>query len=109
MVGLTVQNFVSAATGIAVFLALTRGIMRKSASVIGNFWVDLTRSVVYVLLPLSVILGVALVGEGVVQTFSPAVTMTTMEGQSQTIPLRTRGFASRHKATGHKRRRLFQC
>jgi K+-transporting ATPase ATPase A chain len=87
MVGLTVQNFVSAATGIAVFLALTRGILRKTTGVIGNFWVDMTRSIIYVLLPLSVILGVALLGEGVVQTFSPAVTATTLEGQSQTIPL----------------------
>ncbi len=87
MVGLTVQNFVSAATGIAVFLALTRGILRRTTGVIGNFWVDMTRSIVYVLLPLSVILGVALLGEGVVQTFSPAVTVTTVEGQSQTIPV----------------------
>jgi len=87
MAGLTVQNFVSAATGIAVFLALTRGILRKTTGVIGNFWVDMTRSVVYVLLPLSVILGIALLGEGVVQTFSPAVAVTTVEGQSQTIPL----------------------
>ncbi len=87
MAGLTVQNFVSAATGIAVFLALTRGILRKTTSVIGNFWVDMTRSIVYVLLPLSVILGVALLSQGVVQTLSPAVTVTTVEGQSQDIPL----------------------
>jgi K+-transporting ATPase ATPase A chain len=87
MVGLTVQNFLSAATGIAVFFALTRGILRKTTGVIGNFWVDMTRSIVYVLLPLSVILGVALLGEGVVQTLSPAVTATTFEGQLQTIPL----------------------
>ena len=87
MVGLTVQNFVSAATGIAVFLSLTRGIMRKTTNVIGNFWVDMTRSVVYVLLPLSVILGVALLSDGVVQTFSPSVIATTVEGQHQTIPL----------------------
>jgi len=87
MVGLTVQNFVSAATGIAVFLALTRGILRKTTGVIGSFWVDMTRSIVYVLLPLSVILGVALLGQGVVQTLSPAVTATTLEGQSQAIPL----------------------
>ena len=87
MVGLTTQNFVSAATGIAVFLALTRGIIRKTTNTIGSFWVDLTRSVVYVLLPLSLILGIVLVGEGVVQTFSPAVTVTTVEGSAQTIPL----------------------
>jgi K+-transporting ATPase ATPase A chain len=87
MVGLTVQNFVSAATGIAVFLALARGISRRATNVIGNFWVDMVRSVVYVLIPLSIVLGVALLGEGVVQTFNPYVTVTTLEGQSQTIPL----------------------
>ncbi|MBK7141953.1 MAG: potassium-transporting ATPase subunit KdpA [bacterium] len=87
MVGLTTQNFVSSATGIAVFLALTRGIIRKTTNTIGSFWVDLTRSVVYVLLPLSLILGIVLMGEGVVQTFSPAVTVTTVEGSAQTIPL----------------------
>lgn len=87
MLGLTVQNFVSAATGIAVLLALTRGIARKTTSTIGNFWADLTRSVVYILLPLSIILALILVGQGVVQTFSPAVTVTTVEGTPQTIPL----------------------
>lgn len=87
MIGLTVQNFVSAATGIAVFLALARGIIRKTTDKIGNFWVDVTCSIVYVLLPLSLILGIVLVGEGVVQTFSPAVTVTTVEGPAQTIPL----------------------
>lgn len=87
MLGLTVQNFVSAATGIAVLLALTRGIVRKSALTIGNFWTDLTRSVVYVLLPLSIILAFFLIGQGVVQTFSPAVSVTTVEGTTQTIPL----------------------
>jgi potassium-transporting ATPase potassium-binding subunit len=87
MLGLTVQNFVSAATGIAVFLALTRGIARKSTATIGNFWTDMVRSVVYVLLPLSIILTVVLVGQGVVQTFSSYVDVTTLEGAKQSIPL----------------------
>lgn len=87
MLGLTVQNFVSAATGMAVLLALARGVIRKTSSTIGNFWVDLTRSVIYILLPLSIILASFLVGQGVVQTFAPAVTATTVEGTPQTIPL----------------------
>ncbi len=70
MLGLTVQNFVSAATGIAVLLALIRGLTRKTTEVLGNFWSDMTRSVLYVLLPLSIILTLALVGQGAVQTFS---------------------------------------
>jgi K+-transporting ATPase ATPase A chain len=69
MLGLGVQNFLSAATGIAVLVALTRGISRKSASTIGNCWVDLTRSTLYILLPLSAGLAIALVSQGVVQTF----------------------------------------
>jgi K+-transporting ATPase ATPase A chain len=87
MIGLTVQNFVSAATGIAVFLALTRGIARKTTNDIGNFWIDLVRSTVYVLLPLSILLTIVLVSEGTVQTFSAYQTVTTLEGAQQTIPL----------------------
>jgi K+-transporting ATPase ATPase A chain len=70
MLGLTVQNFVSAATGMAVLIALIRGIIRHTARGIGNFWVDLTRSTLYILLPLSLIVSIALVSQGVVQTFS---------------------------------------
>ncbi|MCE7973739.1 MAG: potassium-transporting ATPase subunit KdpA [Leptolyngbya sp. PLA1] len=69
MLGLGVQNFLSAATGIAVLAALIRGLSRKSAGTIGNCWADLTRSTLYILVPLSVILAVALVSQGVVQTF----------------------------------------
>ncbi len=87
MIGLTVQNFVSAATGIAVFLALARGIARKITNDIGNFWTDLVRSTVYVLLPLSILLTIVLVSEGTVQTFSAYQTVTTLEGTQQTIPL----------------------
>jgi len=86
MIGLTVQNFVSAATGIAVLLALIRGLSRKSASELGNFWVDLTRSTLYVLIPLSIVLAVLLVGQGVIQNFRPYETITTRQGAEQVIP-----------------------
>ncbi len=69
MLALTVQNFVSAASGMATVAALIRGFARRSAETIGNFWVDLTRTVLYVLLPLSIVLAVALVSQGTVQTF----------------------------------------
>jgi len=69
MLGLTVQNFVSAATGMAILVALIRGLARRNEHTIGNFWADLTRSTLYILLPLSLILALALVSQGVVQTF----------------------------------------
>jgi len=72
MLGLTVQNFVSAATGIAILIALIRGFIRREANDIGNFWVDLVRSTLYILLPLAIILSVILISQGVVQTFKPA-------------------------------------
>jgi K+-transporting ATPase ATPase A chain len=70
MVGLTVQNFLSAATGMAILVALVRGFVRHSAKTIGNFWVDMTRSTLYVLLPLAIILAIILVSQGVAQTFN---------------------------------------
>nr|AGC72472.1 potassium-transporting ATPase A chain [uncultured bacterium A1Q1_fos_499] len=79
MVGLTVQNFVSAATGIAVLVALIRGFVRHSTDKIGNFWTDLVRTSLYVLLPLSLILALALASQGVVQTMSPYVQATLVE------------------------------
>lgn len=87
MLGLTVQNFVSAATGFAVFLALARGLVRRSSGSVGNFWVDLVRATLYVLLPMSFALALVLVGQGVVQTFAPSVEFKTLEGATQTIPL----------------------
>jgi K+-transporting ATPase ATPase A chain len=72
MLGLTVQNFVSAATGMAVLIAVIRGFIQKQIETIGNFWVDLVRSLLYILLPLSVILSLVLVSQGVVQTFTPS-------------------------------------
>lgn len=87
MLGLTVQNFVSAATGIAVVLAFIRGLTKKTTEVLGNFWTDMTRSVLYLLLPLSIILTFLLIGQGVVQTFSHSVTASTIQGTHQTIAL----------------------
>jgi K+-transporting ATPase ATPase A chain len=79
MLGLGVQNFLSAATGIAVLVALVRGFTLKQAQQIGSFWVDLTRATLYVLLPLSLILALALVGQGVVQSFSAYQTATLVD------------------------------
>ncbi|QFY43822.1 potassium-transporting ATPase subunit KdpA [Candidatus Methylospira mobilis] len=79
MLGLTVQNFVSAASGMAVLVALIRGFNQKNTSTLGNFWVDMTRSTLYILLPLSFILALVLVGQGVVQTFKPYQTVPLVE------------------------------
>ncbi|WP_288403538.1 potassium-transporting ATPase subunit KdpA [uncultured Pseudomonas sp.] len=87
MVGLGVQNFVSAAVGVAVLAALARGITRRSAQEIGNFWVDLFRATFYVLLPLCVPLALLLIWQGVPQTFAAYVDATTLQGASQTLPL----------------------
>jgi potassium-transporting ATPase potassium-binding subunit len=87
MLGLTVQNFVSAATGIAVALALIRGLTRRTTDELGSFWVDLTRTVIYVLLPLAMILTILLVGQGVVQTFSHHVNASALQGGTQIIAL----------------------
>lgn len=87
MAGLTVQNFVSAATGLAVVIALTRGLARRKADSIGNFWVDLTRSVLWVLLPLSIVGALVLVSQGVIQNLSPYLTVQTLEGARQTIAM----------------------
>lgn len=79
MLGLTVQNFASAAAGMAVLVAFIRGLARSSANTVGNFWVDLTRGVLYILLPLSLVLALALITQGVVQTFSPYLTTTLLQ------------------------------
>jgi K+-transporting ATPase ATPase A chain len=79
MLGLTVQNFVSAATGMAVLVAFIRGFQRASVNTIGNFWVDLTRTTLYILLPLSIVGAVILVSQGVVQTFSPYQTVELVQ------------------------------
>ncbi|QMW24206.1 potassium-transporting ATPase subunit KdpA [Sandaracinobacteroides saxicola] len=85
MAGLTVQNFLSAATGIAVAFALIRGFARREVAHIGNFWVDVSRATLYLLLPASILLALAYVAMGVPQTFDATVTATTMEGARQAI------------------------
>lgn len=87
MAGLTVQNFVSAATGIAVMLALARGLVRMVSTQVGNFWVDITRAIIYVLLPFSILLAVLLAGQGVIQNFKAYETVRTLQGTEQTIPM----------------------
>ncbi len=87
MLGFTVQNFVSAATGIAVLLALIRGIAGKTTDKLGNFWVDLTRTTIYILLPLSMLFALLLAGQGVVQNFKSYETVQTLEGAHQIIPM----------------------
>ena len=87
-IGLSVQNFVSAATGIAVLFALIRGFILTKQTTIGNFWKDLTRSTIYILIPLSLVLALVLVSQGVVQTLAPYHSAAALEnGAAQTIPL----------------------
>ncbi|HVO00112.1 MAG TPA: potassium-transporting ATPase subunit KdpA [Steroidobacteraceae bacterium] len=87
MAGLTVQNFLSAATGIVVAVALVRGFARHSASAIGNLWADLTRATLYILLPLSLVLALVLAGNGVIQNLSAYKDVTTVEAQTQTLAM----------------------
>ena len=85
MAGLAWHNFVSAATGIAVAIAVIRGVVRSSATTLGNFWVDLTRSTLYVLLPIAFVAAIVLAWQGVPQNFNAYTTIHTLEGASQTI------------------------
>ncbi|MGO9420413.1 potassium-transporting ATPase subunit KdpA [Roseiarcus sp.] len=87
MLGLTVHNFLSAATGLAMAFALARGFVRSSAQTVGNFWVDVTRITLYILLPISLVLAFALVALGVPQTLQGAIDATTLEGAKQTISI----------------------
>ncbi|WP_277058415.1 potassium-transporting ATPase subunit KdpA [Trichlorobacter lovleyi] len=96
MVGLTVHNFVSAATGMAIVIALIRGFARRRSDTIGNFWVDLTRGILYILLPLSLVAAILLVSQGVIQNFSPYKTVPLLQAfqnsqglavESVTIPM----------------------
>ena len=87
MVGLTVQNFLSAAVGISLAMALTRAFMRSQATTLGNFWVDMTRATLYVLVPLAIVIALVFVWTGVPQTLDASVTATTLEGAQQVISL----------------------
>jgi potassium-transporting ATPase potassium-binding subunit len=86
MIGLATHNFFSAAAGVAVALALIRGFTRQSARTLGNFWVDMTRAIVYVLLPISVVAALLLVSQGVIQNFNSYEKVTTLEHAAQVIP-----------------------
>jgi K+-transporting ATPase ATPase A chain len=88
MLGLAVQNFLSAASGIAVLMALIRGFARRQVAEIGNFWVDLTRGTLYVLLPMSLVLSLILVSQGVVQSFAPYKEVTLLEPLAVETPLK---------------------
>jgi K+-transporting ATPase ATPase A chain len=95
MSGLTVQNYLSAATGMAVLIALIRGLVRHTTKTLGNFWVDLTRSTLYILLPLALVLALVLVSQGVVQTFQPyAVAQTLDQGGGSTAQMLPLGPAA---------------
>jgi K+-transporting ATPase ATPase A chain len=85
MAGLTVHNFLSAATGIALAVALIRGFARRSAKTVGNFWVDMTRCTLYILLPISIVVGLFFVWQGMPQNLLPYTDVTTLEGAKQTI------------------------
>lgn len=87
MLGMTVQNFLSAATGSAVLLAFIRGISRKKVEILGNFWVDVTRTLVYLLIPLSIIMALLLVSQGVIQNLHAYVHVTGLTGGEQVLPM----------------------
>jgi potassium-transporting ATPase potassium-binding subunit len=87
MLGLTVHNFLSAATGVALAMALIRGFARRSSKTIGNFWVDMTRCTLYILLPISFVYALVLIWQGVPQTMGAYVDATTLEGAKQTIAI----------------------
>ncbi len=93
MLGLAVQNFMSAATGMAVLVALIRGLARHSVQTIGNFWVDMTRSTLYILLPMSMVLAVFLVSQGGLQNFNAYKTVNVLQPVSYTSPLDASGAA----------------
>ena len=101
MLGLAVQNFLSAATGIAVLVAVVRGFSRRSSLSIGNFWVDLTRSVLYVLLPLSLLIALLLVSQGVVQNFRPYVDVPVVQASSYTETVKDAAGHALKDAAGH--------
>ena len=87
MTGLTVQNFLSAATGMCVAIALIRGLVRKQTKLIGNFWSDLVKSVLYILLPIAIIIALILVSQGAIQNLSNYHIVTTLEGAKQILPM----------------------
>ena len=111
MAGLAWHNFMSAAVGIGIALALARGITYRlqagAAKTLGNFWVDLVRATVYVLIPISIPVALLLVSQGVIQNFSSYVDITTLEGVKQTLAMGPVASQEIIKELGHQRRRIF--
>ena len=108
MAGLTVHNFVSAATGIALAIALIRGFARRSARTIGNFWVDMTRTVLYVLLPIAIVVGLFFVWQGMPQNLGGLCRSDDARRRQTGDRPGSGGFAGSHQNDGHQRRRLLQ-
>ena len=108
MTGITVQSFLSAASGIAVAIALIRGFARRHASTIGNFWTDMVRATLYVLLPICIVASLVLIWQGVPQTLDGSVDATTLEGGKATDRARPRGLANRDQDAELGWRRLLQ-
>ena len=108
MAGLTVHNFLSAATGIALALALVRGFARRQSNTVGNFWVDMTRCTLYLLLPVSIVVGLFFVWQGMPQNLHAYTEATTLEGGKQTDRARPGRVPGSHQDAGHEWRRLLQ-
>ena len=108
MLVMTFQNFVSAAVGMAVLIALIRGFVRSRTQELGNFWQDLVRTTVYILIPFSVVLAILLVTQGVVQTFSNSAVVHGIQGFGQTIARGPVASPDRDEAAGDERRRVLQ-
>jgi K+-transporting ATPase ATPase A chain len=110
MAGLTVHNFLSAATGICIAIAVMRGITRQSTYKIGNFWVDMTRCTLYILLPISFIFALVLVSQGVIQNIDPLCKRHRVWPYRTSNNLNgTSSFPGSDKRVRYQRRRIFQC
>ncbi|VTR24670.1 potassium-transporting ATPase subunit A [Serratia fonticola] len=109
MAGLTVQNFLSAATGIAVAFALIRAFARRSSATIGNAWIDILRITLYVLLPLSLLIALFFVSQGTLQNFLPYLHVTTLEGGTADLADGASGLAGSNQDARHQRWRLLRC
>ena len=107
MAGLTMHNFTSAAVGIAIAVALIRGFARQQANAIGNFWADIVRATVYVLLPLSLVIALFFCSQGVIQNLHPYTDGDHLEGNPADHRARAGGVAGSNQDAGHQRRRIF--
>ena len=108
MAGLAVQNFVSAAVGIVVVIALIRGVVARSGKSLGNFWHDLIRTLLYVLLPISIVGAILLISQGAIQNFAHYATAHTLVGRDPVDRVRPGGLPGGHQGARHQRRRLLQ-